>query len=365
MIDDELAIVWLDNFDFATYAKKRDFLALFDSPSEMLNISNMLAKKAKIQKMFADADCDVLFASLGKIFAQKVVEDLNKKGISFVTIYSATYPKTLKNLADAPFVLYYKGNFDLLSSDCIAVVGSRHITNYGKMATEKFVCSLCEAGLTIVSGLAMGVDTVAHTTTLDNHGKTIAVLANGLDTIYPASNTELAKRILSEGGLLISEFRPQKSVESFMFPIRNRIIAGLSKGVLITEAQEKSGAMHTKNYALEYGRDVFLVPGSIFSAMSAGTNKLIVAGHGMPVLSGEDILNYYGISAKLQEKKFENFSFEESKIVEALSSGEKTFQELVEKTSLDAKALNRSLTMLSIGGIIKKLAGNTYFLVNK
>jgi len=131
-------------------------------------------------------------------------------------------------------------------------VGSRHITNYGKIVTEKFAKELSLSGFTIVSGLAAGVDTVAHKTTINQLGKTIAVLAGGLDEIYPSSNTALAQDIVDSGGLLITETRPYKKADTYMFPIRNRIISALSKGILITEAQEKSGVIHTKNYAIEW-----------------------------------------------------------------------------------------------------------------
>jgi len=241
-------------------------------------------------------------------------------------------------------------------------VGSRHITNYGKIVTEKFAKELSLSGFTIVSGLAAGVDTVAHKTTINQLGKTIAVLAGGLDEIYPSSNTALAQDIVDSGGLLITETRPYKKADTYMFPIRNRIISALSKGILITEAQEKSGVIHTKNYAIEYGRDVFAVPGNITSIASVGANKIIANGQAKAVTCVEDILEEYDMSFIPKQATFQNYSMLDSLVIDCLKQGPKAFQELIDLTKLDAKTLNTLLTTLLIRGIIKKLAGNVYHL---
>lgn len=363
MISDEQFLMWLDSLDFMTYKKKEKLLSLVDRPTEFVTLRKFTSLKDKILNFLTQKEFTSLINALTQENVNKLNENLKKNNIDYITIYSKNYPHTLKNIDTPPFVLYYKGNLDLLNTQCFGIVGTRHITNYGKLVTEKFATDLVKANFTIVSGLASGVDTVAHTTTLNHKGKTIGVLAGGLDNIYPLSNTNLAKEIIRKGGLLISETRPYKKAEKYMFPIRNRIIAGLSRGILITEAGEKSGALHTKNYAIDYGRDVFSVPANISSITSVGSNQMIVNGQAKAVISPQDILNDYNITLNsIVNSKTENITMEESLIVNLLKEDGKSFQEILIKTKLDAKTLNSLLTTLLIRGIIKKLAGNVYYL---
>lgn len=362
MIEEEKILVWLDNFDFMTYRKKEKLLSIYSKITDIFNKDKLKDKKEDIIKILTEEEYNLLCLDVTETKLNIIFDNLTKLGIDYITIKSDKYPVSLKNIDTPPFVLYYKGNIDLLNTFCFAVVGSRQITNYGKLITEKFTQDLVKAEFTIVSGLASGVDTVAHLTTLNNKGNTIAVLAGGLDSIYPSSNTNLSKQIIENNGLLITETKPGKKTESYMFPIRNRIIAGLSKGILVTEAKEKSGVIHTKNYALEYGKDVFAVPGSILTLTSVGTNRMIVNGQAKAVITSEDILEEYNISLQKKEKVLHNFSIDESLIINCLSTGEKSFQELADNTKLPIKSLNSLLTTLSIRGIIKKLAGNIYYL---
>ncbi len=364
MTDDELAIIWLDYFDFLGYKKKKMFLDLFLSPSDMLYSENIFDNASQIKTIISSEEYSLLIGLLGRTFAESLVEDMKDCGISFTTIYSSDYPQSLKDIDTPPFVIYYMGDKSLLSTQCLAIVGSRHITSYGKMVTEKFAKALSMAGFTIVSGLASGVDTIAHTVTLDVHGKTIAVLAGGLPDIYPPTNTSLAHRIVSEGGLILTEARPHRHLESFLFPIRNRIISALSKGILITEAQEKSGVIHTKNYALEYGKDVFAVPGSIFNTSSSGSNRMIVNGQAKAVIDVDDILSEYSLHYQPVQQRIEiKVDGDEGKIIEILKSGEKTFQEICDISGIDAKSLNSILTLMTIKGEVRKMAGNVFFLI--
>lgn len=212
--------------------------------------------------------------------------------IEEISIESEDYPKQLKEIFDAPLKIYVLGNKEILKQNSIAIVGSRNATEYGKKVALKFSKELSEKGINIISGLAIGIDTYAHLGTLQNtsKGKTIAVLGSGLDEIYPKANTELAKKILKSGGCIISEYPLGTKPEKMHFPQRNRIISGLSKGVLVVEASEKSGALITADFALEQGREVFAVPGNISSITSIGTNNLIVEGAKM-VRNCADILN--------------------------------------------------------------------------
>ena len=364
MNKDDKALLWLDSYDFMSYKKKDKLLNLFEYPGDILELKTFNDKKEYILNILTEEEFNILKTQATDYVINEIINNLNRLGISFITCFSDKYPYYLKNIDTPPYVIYYKGDISLLKTDCFAIVGSRHITNYCKLVTEKFTKDLVQADFTIVSGLASGVDTVAHSITLANKGKTIAVLAGGLDEIYPPTNNNLAKQIIENNGLLITETRPGKRTESYMFPIRNRIIAGLSKGILITEAQEKSGVIHTKNYALEYGKDVFAVPGNITSQTSVGANRMIVNGQAKAVITSEDILEEYDICLQKKAKAVYNLSLEESIIINVLTTGEKSFQELVELTKLPVKTLNSLLTTLSIREIIKQLAGNIYYLAN-
>lgn len=362
MLDEELAIVFIDSFDFFSYKKKELFFKIVEDEKDVFDYDKIKKLSIKLLDFLKQEEIDILLNQILSKTYLNISKELNDFKIIPLTIKSEGYPKSLKNIDTPPFVLYCKGDVKLLKEEGFGIVGTRHITNYGKLVTEKFTKGLVGAGFTIVSGLAEGVDTLAHTTTLNENGKTIAVLAGGLNEIYPKNNTNLAKRIVDNGGLLISETKPNRRPEAYLFPIRNRIIAGLSRGVLITEAQEKSGVIHTKNYALDYGKDVFSVPGSIFSVASVGANRMIVNSQAKAVIEVEDILDEYKIKLKKVAKQIENYTMEESFIIEALKTGEKTFEELKTTTKFETKRLNSLLTTLLIRGLIKKLAGNVYYL---
>lgn len=200
--------------------------------------------------------------------------------IEEISIESEEYPEQLRNIYDAPLRLYVLGNKALLSGKGIAIVGSRKATKYGEKIALQLSERLSENGINIISGLALGIDTCAHLGTLqkNNIGKTVAVLGSGLDEIYPKQNIELAKKIIKNGGCIISEYPLGTKPEKLNFPQRNRIISGLSKGVVVVEASGKSGSLITAEFALEQGREVFAVPGNILDFTSVGTNNLIKQG---------------------------------------------------------------------------------------
>ncbi len=224
----------------------------------------------------------------------QMILDLEKMGIKWMTIFDKEYPKLLAQIYDPPIVIYYKGKFIAEDTRAIAVVGTRRITGYGKMVTEKFVTGFVASGLTIVSGLARGVDACAHKTAIDNNGRTIAVLGGGLNKIFPPENTKLADEIASGFGVVISEFPPDHLSVAGNFPVRNRIISGLSIGVLVTEAASDSGSLITARYSLEQGRDVFAVPGPITSDLSRGPADLIKEGACL-VMDPAEVLEELGL----------------------------------------------------------------------
>ncbi len=195
-----------------------------------------------------------------RIGIEKYIEYMRKNSIRLIKIYDEEYPKMLKQIYDAPMYLYVKGDISILNENSIAIVGSRLCSKYGAMTAQKFAKQLSNSNINIVSGLAKGIDTYAHIGCLNSGGKTIAVLGNGLDTIYPKENIKIADKILENGGVIISEYVIGTKPERLNFPARNRIISGISSGVLVVEAGEKSGSLITVDFALEQGKEIFVIP---------------------------------------------------------------------------------------------------------
>ncbi len=277
--------------------------------------------------------------------------------ISHISNTHSQYPPLLKEIGTPPESLFIAGNLQILQESGIAVVGSRAITRYGQQACTSIVRSLVQAGLTIISGLATGVDSLAHRTALDNGGRTIAVLGCGLnpDKIYPQEHINLAKRIVESDGALISEYPPDTSAKRYYFPQRNRIIAGLALGTLAVEARKKSGALITTQCALEENRDVFAVPGSIFSTRSHGTNALLKEG-AVLVDSAADILNEIGWETQKtrQEEAFAVLTILQQRIIQAIGSGYCRAEELSKHLNIAPAILAQNLTDLEINEIVRK-----------
>lgn len=291
-------------------------------------------------------------------FIERAKQYLKINNIEYVTRADPIFPEGLaQSEVDPPLVLYYKGDINLVREKCIAVVGTRKSSQYGKFATEKIVPELCENGLVIVSGLATGIDGYAHKAALDCGGKTIAVLGSGLFNVTPVSNVGLFDKIC-KCGLVISEYTPDTHASEYTFPQRNRIISGLSCGVLVIEAADRSGSLITAGCALEQGRDVFAVPGDIDRIRSVGTNKLIKQG-ATPVTCARDILDSYGI-AQSKDKKTPELDMFERKIIDVLSEGETSFDSLVEKVGIIPSELNTALSTLIIMGLIHEKSKNIY-----
>jgi DNA processing protein len=248
--------------------------------------------------------------------------------------------------------------------DCFAIVGTRRCSDYGKEIAWQIASDLAEAGLTIVSGFAPGIDTIAHKAAVEKGKRTIAVLGTGIDekSIYPKSNLKLVDKILENGGAIISEFEPGTHGTKYTFPQRNRIISGLSLGVLVVEARIQSGSLITASYAIEQKRKVFAVPGSIFSQISKGCHFLIKNGAKL-VESAEDILEELGIrKLELGKKEIKGKTPEENLILEVLKEGALDIEKIIEKTKLPPSRVASILSILEIEGKIKNLGGNTFCL---
>lgn len=294
----------------------------------------------------------------------RVVSLLRRHDIAVLTLLDKSYPPLLREIADPPGVLFIKGTLaddDLL----LAVVGSRKYTHYGARVVETLVPSLVDSNLTIVSGLALGIDSLAHEQTLRSGGRTIAVLAGGLDVIYPSSHHRLAERILESGGLLLSEFPPGTRSYPSNFPVRNRIIAGLSLGTLVIEAATDSGSLLTAKAALDYNREVFAVPGDIFRATSQGVNNLLKMGAKL-VTSADDILQELSITKRQVTRHSRRIipdSPEEAAILALLSAEPTHINRVAQTSKMGVERVGSLLVMMEMKGKVKNVGGNHYVKV--
>ncbi|MBS4030620.1 MAG: DNA-processing protein DprA [Clostridiales bacterium] len=287
-------------------------------------------------------------------------ERLESLGIQVVTLADGNYPTLLSQIYDPPVVLFYRGELNITGEPGLAVVGSRKATEYGKTVANKLAFDLAGAGVAVISGMARGIDTSAHFGALQAGGKTVAVLGCGLDICYPPENRKLRDDIV-RSGLLLSEFPPGTMPKPHHFPMRNRIISGLSLATIVVEAAEKSGALITADCALEQGRDVFAVPGSINSPNSRGCHKLIKEGAAM-VEHAADILSELGfLNVQYEERQSAALTPVQKKILQAIEFEPVQFDDLVERSGLDAQVLAVALVELELTSFLKKLPGN-YFL---
>lgn len=284
-----------------------------------------------------------------------------KNDIKIITCYDSKYPVRLKNYEDSPFVLYYKGDIEKLNHlKCAAVVGSRKCTYYGNNAAAHIVKELTINKVGIISGLAKGIDSVSHQACLNNKGYTCAVLGCGLDIVYPSENKKLYDEII-KSGCIISEFAPGTRPYSYNFPIRNRVISALSDAVIVIEAGVKSGSLITAGIASEQGKDVFAVPGSVFSDQSKGTNQLIK--DGANIFTGiDDIFSALQINNKIIEFKDDNEEYTdlEQRIISTITDTPHHIDEIIKIINIDIKQLYNVLFELQLKNEILCLAGNYY-----
>jgi len=297
---------------------------------------------------------------------QQELEKLERLRVQVITIKDKAYPSLLREIYNAPSVLYVAGTLKKdEDSFALGVVGTRKVSTYGRQVTEQFARELAQGHVTVVSGLAHGIDSIAHTAALDAGGRTIAVMASGLDIIYPSENTGMARRIVESGqGALVTEFPLGVKPDSKNFPARNRIISGLSQGILVTEAPKQSGALITANFALEHGREVFAVPNGIYAVGSVGVNKLIQDGAHL-VTDVQDILmalNLFMIPEHIEMQTALPDNSEESALLSLLSRNPCHVDEIIRESGLPTMTVTSTLMMLEIKGIIKQVGSMQYVL---
>lgn len=331
--------------------------------------SNMLeAWEASYQDLTA---CGVLPSVAKEIVKKRKVinpeeewKKLEKTGIKMITIKHKEYPLLLKEIARPPAVLYWKGDWQALSVVTIAIVGTRKPTAYGREIATDLAGRLAQEKICIASGMALGIDGIAHKAALEKNGKTVAVLGSGLDILHPRTHERLAYEIIKNGGIVISEFPLGTAPLRYHFPIRNRIISGISVGCVVVEAGRQSGALITARFALEQNREVFAVPGSIYQKSSMGPNNLIKMGAKV-VTGAEDILETLHLSAKIansKENTIEADNPEEAKIIAIISLEPTHIDDIVAQSGLSTTVTNSTLTLMEMKGKVRNIGGMNYTL---
>lgn len=376
--------LWLTQTKGITNGDITALFEQFDTVEEIYgekDFSNIQHVKPSVRQALKDK-------SLKK--AENVLQAANKCDTQILVYDDKNYPDSLRTIHSPPYVLYIRGeimNWDRLLA--IGIVGTRDCTDYGVKAANVISAGLAENGVTVVSGMARGIDSAAARAALNAGNKTIAVLGCGTDVVYPPENAKLMLEII-ENGAVISEYPPGSKPDRTHFPWRNRIISGLSRGVVITEAPKKSGALITAEYALEQGRDIFAVPGSIFKDTCKGTNKLL-ASCAKAVASAEDILEEYTyeierlnlekpqgikklfagrktekvnneIKLSINDKRYDGLSEDEKSVIALLLEDNLHIDDITRKTGFDIARLTPIMSMLEFSGLIQKIPGNNYKL---
>ncbi len=329
-------------------------VAFNSSLAELKNIEGLSVKKAENFLKYRD-----------KVDIDRTYTEVETRGINFLTLENENYPELLRQISNPPAVLYYKGKlFECNLDKTLAVVGSRRASSAGRDDLRKILSGLGGTDICIISGLASGIDTVAHTTAIENNIKTIGVIASGFDYTYPTSNKTLYENIINGYGAIVSEYYPTFEPMKFRFPQRNRIVSGLAHGTLVCEASLKSGALITANLTLEQGRELMCIPGAISNPNTQGIYKLLKNGASI-ITETEDILNTLGWEVKGQSQSADQLTLpmltpDEEKIYNSLEIEEKGIDELLSLTGLDIDSLLMNLTTMELKGIIKQCGADRY-----
>ncbi|MHB1315246.1 MAG: DNA-processing protein DprA [Christensenellales bacterium] len=354
----ELLWIWLAAIDGMTVT---DFYRLLEQYGDVETLYlNASAKDPKMECV-EPALKERIFACRKKEFAYSILEEADKLHSQIITRISNGYPHLLQQIPDAPLFLYVKGAKDIGFEKTIGMVGTRNCTQSGIDCAKYLAANLSRNGVCIVSGLARGIDSAAHQGALEGKTPTLAILACGIDTVYPRENDCLADRIIEQGGALITEYKPGMAPLPANFPVRNRIISGLSRGVVIVEAPEKSGAMITVRHANDQGREVFVTPGSILNANNRGSNQLLSDG-AILVMDYRTVLDEYGWECYDQRKDPAKIKIDEEfkAVYDIVQKGERSYDELSALIGLPPQQLSSLLTMMELKGLIQQLPGRMF-----
>ena len=335
-------------------------LCTIKEPAEL--VANLEGFRDRIVKVTDDKTYGNMLKLRDREALKERLEALSREHVTIISQYDTEYPPLLAQIPNAPVLLYCKGDVSLLRAESVAIVGTRQPSTYGKDVASRFAESLASAGLCIVSGLAKGIDSIAHESAM-KVGKTVAVLGCGIDVIYPQENKNLYATI-EEEGLLVSEYGLGEKAVMYHFPERNRIISGLSKAVMVAEAGEDSGSLITATIAIEQGRGVYCAPSSVFSKKGAGGNSFLKTLQGTMVLEPDDILSDLGYGkAKRKKASALQLDVNEQLIMDALEVEELHFDTLLELTKLSVPELSALLGRMELYGIVRREDNNNYSVV--
>ena len=350
---EELCLIWLDSFIGLEYKHKKEIYQKIVSSSKIKDA--ICSLKEYITTNIGENEYSLLLSSTTDEYLKFILGSLEKVGVTAITIYSKAYPDKLKEIELSPLVLYAKGDLSLLNKDCFSIVGSRKAVQSSIAFTKEIASTLINAGMVLVTGTADGVDAEVIKTALSKNAPIISVVAGGIEHIYPSTNVELIERV-AKTGLVISENPPDVKPMPYFFPIRNRIIAGLSVGTLVTSASIKSGALYTAEYAVSFGRDLFAVPHAIGVKTGEGCNDLIKKG-ALLVDKPQDVLEFYGYE---EEKNEEDLTESEKEILNALESQTLHIETIATKLNKQPYEVLVTLQILEIKGLVYKNGTNEY-----
>jgi DNA processing protein len=296
----------------------------------------------------------------------RILEEIRENRIEIVTWDDENYPRRLKEIDNSPPVLYIRGSLEIEDDWAVGIVGTRRVTSYGRQVAEEIAAFLARNGVTVVSGLARGIDAIAHKAALKHGGRTIAVLGSGVDQLYPPEHRQLALEMI-ENGAVISDYAPGTPPDAGNFPPRNRIISGLSLAVIVVEAGQKSGALITSTFAAEQGRDVYAVPGNIYSPQSKGTNFLIQQG-ARPLIDLEDILETLNIERMIEHQSARRVlpsNSIEAKIAELLDYEPAHIDEIIDQSGFSIEDVSSALALMELKGMVKHVGGMHYVIARE
>lgn len=340
----------------------KTLLEAFGDPQSAWEASPQAWLQAGLSQKVADS-----FQRLHQgVSLDQVWERIQTLGVTVLTWDDETYPRRLKEIDQPPPILYVRGSLIPEDEWAVAIVGTRRITAYGRQVAEEAATALAHSGVTIVSGLARGVDTVSHQSALNAGGRTLAVMGNGVDQVYPPENRRLADQVIAHGAL-VSDYPLGTKPDGINFPPRNRIISGLSMAVIIVEAGETSGALITATFAAEQGRDVFAVPGNINAPQSKGTNRLIRDG-AQPLLSPQDVLETLNLTMVAEHRSVRvalPSDPVESRLFQLLSQEPKHVDEIRSQVGMPIETVSATLAMMELKGMVRQVGGMNYVAVRE
>ena len=363
-MNDDIYMLWLSSMVQQINSRKlNDLLSYFGTAREIFNASDSDLSDALRTAPQAER---IIKSQRNLQYIEDTLKNMESKGIAYFSRNHERFPSLLKEIPDPPLGIFYIGTLPADNTNKVAIIGSRRCSEYGLLTARLLAKPLAQAGVVVVSGMARGVDSMAHRGALQGGGDTIAVVGSGVDICYPADNKPLRLEII-QSGCVLSEYPPGTRPTPAFFPARNRIISGLCQGVVVTEAAKKSGTLITVNQAMEQGREVLAVPGNISSKLSQGTNQLIREG-AHPISDHTDILfalNITPVTAKLPDNKKipgQNLAPDEKRVYDGLSESPISFDMLADITATDHSKLHLICTKLELKGLAKKLPGARYIL---